>query len=262
MTKTVTPPAPTKREVGEKVKLTLGFESEKTKDLGNGVLEAIITTSAIDRYNESIDLAGIDTSAYMNNPVVLYGHDYEGLPIGKTIKLTQQAKKWKAQFQLAIDEYPFAATVYAMVKAGYLNAVSIGGRVLEWSEDYRTILKLEMVEFSVVPVPANPEALITGRSFVEAAKEVTGKDEEEVRAEFADFSHKVFVDKLSGMPQDDVKDAIKVLKNLVARLEETAEAPSLTDAKEQKRIKHFVLKDAKAVAEQSQRVIKTIKFSA
>lgn len=258
MTKTATPPAATKREVGEKVKLTMSFDNSSTKDLGNGVLEAIITTSSIDRYNESIDAEGIDVEAYMNNPVVLYGHDYEGLPIGKTLKLTGTKKKWTARFQLAIEEYPFAATVYAMVKAGYLNAVSIGGLVREWSEDYRTILKLEMVEFSVVPVPANPEALITGRAFEEA----TGKTVEEVRAEFQEFSHKVFVDKLSGMPQDDVKDAVKVLKTLVARLEETAEVPSLSDDKSQKRIKHFVLKDAKAVAEQSQRVIKTIKLSA
>lgn len=257
MTKTATPEQ-TKREVGEKVKLTLNFDNASTKDLGEGVLEAVITTSSIDRYNESIDAEGLDTTAYMDNPVVLYGHDYEGLPIGKTLKLTSTKKKWTARFQLAIQEYPFAATVYAMVKAGYLNAVSIGGIVREWSEDYRTILKMEMVEFSVVPVPANPEALITGRSFEEA----TGKTVEQVREEFAEFSHKIFVDKLSGMPQDDVKDAIKILKNLVARLEETAEAPSLNDDKQQKRVKHFVLKDAKAVAEQSQRVIKTIKLAA
>lgn len=262
MTKTATAPVQAKREVGERVKLVLSFDSEKTKELADGVFETIITTNAVDRYSEVIDPSGIDTSSYMNNPVVLYGHDYEGLPIGKTLKLTQQAKKWKAQFQLAVEEYPFAATVAALIKGGYLNAVSIGGIVRQWSDDYKTIEKLEMVEFSVVPVPANPEALITGRSFAAAVKEATGKDIEDVREEFADFSHKVFVDKLEGMPQDEVIDAVKVLENLVARLKETAETPSLADDKPTKRVKHFVLKDAKAVAEQSQRVIKTIKLSA
>lgn len=259
MSKTANPPAAdTQREVGEKVRLVLSFDGASTKDLGDGVLEAVITTSSTDRYNESIDTTGIDTSSYMNNPVVLYGHDYEGLPIGKAIKLTEQKNKIKARFQLAVEEYPFAATVYAMVKAGYLNAVSIGGRVLEWSEDYRTILKMEMVEFSIVPVPANPEALITGRAFEEAA----GKTVEQVRKEFADFSHKVFVDKLSTMPHDDVEDAIKVLENLVARLKESANQPSLEDDNHKKHIKRFVLKDAKAVAEQSQKVIRTIKLAA
>jgi HK97 family phage prohead protease len=170
------------REVGEKIKLNLSFEPTKTKDLGNGTLEAIITTSSVDRYNESITTGGIDTTNYMSNPVVLYGHDYSGLPIGKTIKLTQMKNKIKAQFQLAVDEFPFAATVYAMIKSGYLNAVSIGGRVREWSDDYKTIVQMEMVEFSVVAVPANPEALITGKDF-EAA---VGKTFEQVEKEFED----------------------------------------------------------------------------
>lgn len=247
----------TERKVGDSVKLHLGFDAAKTKDLGNGTIEAVITTSSVDRYNESITTSGIDTTAYMGNPVVLYGHDYEGLPIGKTLKLNQMKNKIKATFQLAVDDYPFAATVYAMIKSGYLNAVSIGGRVREWSEDYKTILQMEMVEFSVVAVPANPEALITGRAFEDAI----GKSWEDVREEFTDFSHKIMLDKLQGMPDDEVNDAIKTLKGLVARLEESAAAaPSLSGAKPNKR-KEYVLKDAKRVATQSQRIIKVIKFS-
>lgn len=251
-----TDPSVTARKVGEKVKLNLTFEASKTKALGDGVLEAVITTSSIDRYNESIATDGIDVSAYMNNPVVLYGHDYSGLPIGKTLKLTQMKNKIKAQFELAVNEFPFAATVYALVQAGYLNAVSIGGRVREWSEDYKTILQMEMVEFSIVAVPANPEALITGKSFEEAV----GKSIETVEQEFEDFNKKMMLDKLKGMGEDETIGAIKVLENLVARLKETAVQPSPSDAN-QKTIKRFVLKDAQRVAEQSQRVIRVIKIS-
>lgn len=257
MTKTTEKPEQIKREVGERVKLTLGFDAASTKDLGDGVLEAVITTSSVDRHNENIDTGGIDTSTYMANPVVLYGHDYEGLPIGKTLKLTEMKNKIKARFQLAVTEYPFASTVYEMVKGGYLNAVSIGGIVREWSDDYRTIMKMDMVEFSVVPVPANPEALITSRAFEEA----TGKSMETVKTEYQDFARKVLVDKLSEMPDDEVKGAITTLKSLVARLEETAHEPSLADAKNTKRVKTYILKDAKAVAQQSQLVIKTIKVT-
>jgi HK97 family phage prohead protease len=245
------------REIGEKVKLNLSFEPTLTKDLGNGSVECVVTTSAVDRYNESIDTAGIDTTHFMNNPVVLYGHDYSGLPIGKTTKITQMKNKMKAQFQLAVDEYPFAATVYAMIKGGYLNAVSIGGRVKEWSEDYKTILQMEMVEFSVVAVPANPDAMITGKDF----EAIVGKSFEEVGRELEDFSQKIMLDKFKTMPEDDVIDAIKVLKILLDRLEETAQPSSLTDDKPQKRTKHYVLKDAAAVQAQSQKIIKIIKFS-
>lgn len=258
MTKTDDKTQIIKREVDERVNLTLGFDSASTKDLGNGVLEAIITTSSVDRHNENIETGGVTYKDYMNNPVVLYGHDYEGLPIGKTLKLTKQAgTQIKARFQLAIEEYPFAATVYSMIKSGYLNAVSIGGIVREWSEDYRTIVKMDMVEFSIVPVPANPEALITSRSFEKA----TGKSLEVVRDEYQDFSRKVLFDKLEDMPQDEVKDAVKVLESLTARLKETANKPVSSDAKTIKRTKLFILRDAKAVAEQSQNVIKTVKLT-
>lgn len=242
------------RSVGQRIDAIFAIEPNTVKELGNGVFEAIITTSTIDRQGESIDTSGITINTYMQNPVVLYGHDYEGLPIGKTTKLTQFKNKMKAQFQLAVEEYPFAATVAALIKGGYLNATSIGGIVKRWSEDYKTIEEMEMLEFSVVPVPANHEALIASRSI----KDITGKDVETIRAEFQSFSHKVFVDKLSGIPQDDVKDAIRVLESLVARLKDTAEQQSLHDAKST--TKRYVLKDAKAVAEQSQEVIKTIKF--
>ena len=241
------------REIDEHVKLTMNLESASTKDLGEGVLECVVTTANEDRHGENIDTKGISTDRYMENPVVLYGHDYYGLPIGKTLKLTEQSKKMKARFQLATDILPFAATVYAMVKAGYINAVSIGGIVKKWSEDYRTIEEMEMLEFSIVSIPANPEALITGRSF----EKIVGKSITEVKKEYEEAVQQVTLDKLKGMDNDEVKDAIKVLKTLIARLEETASEQTLSD---EKTITRIVMKDAKAVAEQSQQVIKTIKL--
>lgn len=257
MHKTVEKPKIEKREVGEKVKLTLGFDAASTKDLGDGVLEAVITTSSVDRHRESIVTSGISTENYMQNPVVLYGHDYEGLPIGKTIKLTEMKNKIKARFQLAVDIFPFAKTVFDMVTNGYINAVSIGGVVRQWSEDYTTIEEMEMVEFSVVPVPANPEALITARSLEKA----TGKTMDVIKEEFQDFSRSILLDKVKDMGDDELRDAIKVLKNLIDRLEQTAKAEPLTDVTNKKTVRRFVLKDAKAVQAQSQRVIKTINLS-
>lgn len=250
-------PAIEKREVGERVNLHLGFAPELTKDLGEGVLEAVVTTNSIDRTGEVIDTEGVDTSSYEKIGNVLYGHDYQGLPIGKPLSLTKMKNKIKVRFQMATKEYPFAQTVYDLVKGGYLNAVSIGGIVKQWSEDYTKVLKMEMVEFSIVPVPANSEAVIFGRSLEKA----TGKSFETIKSEFEDFSSKVMLDKVKSMGDDEVEDAIKVLKNLLARLEESASAPTLKDAKPTKHIRRFILKDAQAVATQSQRVIKTIKLS-
>lgn len=246
------------RETGERVTLSLGLEPTSVKELGEGVFEAIITTSATDRQNEQIVTEGIDTSNYMDNPAVLYGHDYWGLPIGKATKLTQMKNKIKAQFQLAVEEYPFAATVAAMIKGGYLNAVSIGGIVREWSEDYRTIMKMEMVEFSIVPVPANPQALITARSLEEA----TGKSIEEIETEYRDFAHKSPIDSKSEIDDDDVKQAIGLLQKQVATLQEAAvAAASAGKSNEVRRIKRVTLRrTAQAAATQAQQVIKVIKL--
>jgi ribosomal protein L29 len=144
-----------------------------------------------------------------------------------------------------------------MIKGGYLNSVSIGGIVKEWSQDYRTILVMEMVEFSVVPIPANASALITSRTL----EEVTGKSIDTIKHEFQDFSREILLDKVKSMSDDELNDAIKVLKNLIARLEETSSTTSLTDAKDAKTVKRFILKEAQAVATQSQQVIRTIKLS-
>lgn len=260
MTKKTTDGEIIERKVGERVDVIFNMEPTTVKALGDGTFEAVITTSQVDRMNENIETAGIDTSTWQEtNPVVLYGHDYGGLPIGKGLSLTTFKNKLKSRFQLAVEEYPFAATVAAMIKGGYLNAVSIGGVVREWSEDYRTILQMEMVEFSVVPVPANPGAIITGRAFEEA----TGKTQVEVKSEFQDFARKVLLDKVADLGDDEINQAIKVLENLLATLKESAKANSIDrgDKPEVRRIKYITLRDsAKAVATQSQRVIKTVKL--
>jgi HK97 family phage prohead protease len=250
------------RKVGEKVQLSLGLDNSLTKDLGDGLLETVVTTTALDRHNESIDSSGVNTDSYMANPVVLYGHDYASLPIGKAVSLTKSDNSITAKFQLAVEEYPFAKTVYDLIKGGYLNAVSIGGVVREWSQDMKTILKMDMVEFSVVPVPANPEAIITGRSFEEA----TGKSFEQFNAECQEALKSVVLDKVKSMPNNEMQTTISVLKNLTATLEDIskdessageliAEAPELKHIKTVRKVELL-----KAINRESEKGLRTIKL--
>lgn len=242
------------REVGEHVSFGASFEAEKTKDLGEGVIEATISTSSVDHHGEVINQDGVDVSQY--HGTVLYGHDYEGLPIGKTLSMKKFKNKMTARFQLAVKEYPFAATIYEMIKGGYLTDVSIGGMVAKWSDDYRTIEEMIMKEFSVVPIGANSDAQITSKG-IKAA----GKTFDTVKEEYQDFAKKVLLDKMESMPDDELKDAIKTLKTLTARLEETAEGKSLADVNSLSATKRYtIMKDAKAVAQQSQNIITTIKI--
>ncbi|WP_188263273.1 HK97 family phage prohead protease, partial [Azospirillum tabaci] len=67
------------------------------------------------------------------------------------------------------DENPFADMVYRLVIGGYLNATSVGFRPLKWSWNEERgswaidYTEQELLEYSVVPVPANPDALIEAR---------------------------------------------------------------------------------------------------
>ena len=247
------------REVGERVDFQMQFEKDSVKALGDGEFQAIVTTSSIDRMGESIDTTGISTDAYMGgNPVVLYGHDYSALPIGKATKLQMFKNKMVATFQLAVKEYAFAATVADLIKGGYLNAVSIGGVVKQWNENYTEILALEMVEFSVVPVPANGQALITGRSLEEA----TGKTAEQVTKEFHDFQEKAYGKTLKGLDIDALDGHIKSLKDLTAILEQAKAAKTsekVTTPEEDEKITLTLRKTAGKVSETGQSIIRLVK---
>lgn len=131
------------------------------KDLGDGEVEAVIATGALDRHEEKIKIEGIDFKKYLKNPVVQWAHNYDLPPIGKATKIWIDGNKLYGRVKFAVDQNPFAKTVYDLIKAGFINAVSIG--FIPKEMDGNTFIKSEMVEFSVVPVPANSEALISAR---------------------------------------------------------------------------------------------------
>lgn len=124
-----------------------------------------ISTGSADRDNDTISLDGWDLRHYAKNPVVLWAHDYSALPIGRAMAVTKDVNRLlaKAQFPTP-DVYEFAATVYDMLREGYLNATSVGFRPLKWQYNEKRggtdFIEQELLEFSVVPVAANPEALI------------------------------------------------------------------------------------------------------
>lgn len=129
----------------------------KAKDLGEGIIEAVVASESEDRHGEILELKGLDTSKYMENPVVLWAHDYSQPPIGKTLSLRKSGGKLVAKIQFAINEDSFAHKIYKLYKGGFMKAFSIGFIPKEMDENRYT--KAEMIEHSSVPIPANPEAL-------------------------------------------------------------------------------------------------------
>lgn len=138
----------------------------KVKDLGEGKLEAIISTDDIDRHGEIVDINGIDIKNYEKNPVVMWAHDYSLPPIGKTLSLTKEkiGKKMvlKTVMEFATGVSDLAREVYNLYKGGFMNAFSIGFIPLD--EEENTYTKSELLEYSAVPIPANPNALLLAKA--------------------------------------------------------------------------------------------------
>lgn len=129
------------------------------KEAGDsGKFEVIASSESVDRQGEIVLQEGIDIKNYMNNPVILFGHDYWSLPIGKATEIVRQAGKTVVRGVFASAEAnPLAQQVRKLYEEGILKAVSIGFIPLEYNGNQ--ITKSELLELSFVPVPANPEAL-------------------------------------------------------------------------------------------------------
>lgn len=167
----------------------------KAKDLGEGIIEAIVASDSQDRHGEVLELKGLDTSKYMQNPVVLWAHDYSQPPIGKTLSLRKSGGKLIAKIKFAIDEDSFAHKIYRLYKGGFMKAFSIGFIPKEVDENKYT--KAEMIEHSSVPVPANPEALALAVS-----KGLIKQNDLELFAEMQKGSEMTLKEILAKKPED------------------------------------------------------------
>lgn len=124
----------------------------------SGTFEVVISTADVDRSGEIVDQNGWNLELYKMNPIVLWGHDYYALPIGicDSIELIEGKLIAKGRFAPA-EANPFAQQVRKLYDAKIVRATSVGFIVSKM--DGNTISQAELLEFSFVPVPANPYAL-------------------------------------------------------------------------------------------------------
>lgn len=154
--------------VPEHVLLRKQFVAEvKASEDHKGLYEFTISTATIDRDGDRIAADGWDFRNFMRNPVVLWAHDYRSLPIGRAVDLFIESDFVKALMEFASAElYPFAEQVRQFYEQKFLRAVSVGFLPLKWvfaEENGRFGIDFEqqeLLEFSGVPVPANPQALL------------------------------------------------------------------------------------------------------
>jgi HK97 family phage prohead protease len=123
------------------------------KVAGDRGFTAIITTGALDRWNEKIDPAGV---RWARSVPVLWAHRVSE-PIGRTEQIQRDGDQVMASIRLASEGVSEAADkTYRLIKDGILNSVSVGGIPRRWEGN--VVTEFELVEVSVVAVPANEQA--------------------------------------------------------------------------------------------------------
>jgi HK97 family phage prohead protease len=140
----------------------------KAIDAEQGIFEAMITTEATDRGGDIVRASGAKLDNYLKNAVVMWVHDYSQPPIGKTLSIEIiPGTGLKAQWQFS--EWginPQADITRRLWSAGFLNATSIGfipikSTNLDGTNSWgpQEYVEWELLEFSIVPIPANQDAL-------------------------------------------------------------------------------------------------------
>ncbi len=142
----------------------------KAIDEARRTVDFVASTGAIDSHEEIVDQGSWILDDYLKNPVVLWAHDSRDLPIGRSVDVAVrnngEGARLECRIEFASAELnPKAEQVFRMLQTKYLRAVSVGFvpksyrwemrggvEVWVWSD---CILK----EVSVVPIPANSEAL-------------------------------------------------------------------------------------------------------
>lgn len=141
------------------------YAPDQVKSEGDGKYSFVISTGAVDRDRDTIAVDGWKLDNFRKNPVVLLNHDRMGLPIAKAETVTASAGQLKARIVFA--DFPLAQTVRGLVDGGFMRATSVGFSALKWAFDEErggvNFMEQELLEFSLVTVPANPEALLDAK---------------------------------------------------------------------------------------------------
>jgi len=132
-----------------------------------GTVDFVISDDTVDSYGDIVRVGGVDLSRYVKNPVVLWVHNGHAPPIAKAVSIGVEGKELVSTAEFpGRNIYDFANTVYKLLVNKFLNAVSIGFNILEYEpidpkQPYGgwDILKFKLSEYSVVPLPANENAL-------------------------------------------------------------------------------------------------------
>ena len=128
-----------------------------------------LTDSAVDREGDIILSAGVDTTQWEQFGSVIWGHNPmdPSYVLGAPQEVIRSDTSIDAILRFASqDENPTGAMVLRMIRSGLVQGGSVGIVIHEWTEAKdragmfpMNIVRSELLEFSITPIPANPRAV-------------------------------------------------------------------------------------------------------
>ena len=125
-----------------------------------------VSTPTLDRMSDRVIASGLQVEAYKRNPIVLWGHNYADpfAVIGRAsaVEVTDSGMRLLPEWREPANDSDPMHIIASLWETRFINAFSIGFRPIRYEEndegglDY---LESEILEVSLVPVPANQEAL-------------------------------------------------------------------------------------------------------
>jgi HK97 family phage major capsid protein/HK97 family phage prohead protease len=149
--------------------MTLRIKATSAPAPASDPLEFVMSDDSVDRMGDVIEQDGWQLDNFRKNPIALFGHS-SGFPIGTWQDVDISGGQLRGRLQLMPAASDRLREIHAAISAGVLRAVSVGFHPIEMEpiEDsdvfgYR-FTKQELVECSLVAVPANPNALSIARA--------------------------------------------------------------------------------------------------
>ena len=142
--------------------------------IDNRTLKFVFSTNKTDYTEDKIE-QNFDLERFRKNPVFLYDHQSEKLPIGRVISFINEGNKTTGEVEFWLNPDPIetwsevdklANTVYNQYKQGYLKGVSIRIKPIEASVNLESkngkgihVKKSVLLEISATSLPMNEDSL-------------------------------------------------------------------------------------------------------
>lgn len=147
-------------------RITKIFQSKATSiDDSAKTIRFKISDNQTDRMGERVDQTSWNFNNYLSNPIVLWGHDPSQPEnvLGQTTELSvsPDGSATYATMRFDDDINPQASLVWKQLLRGTIRAVSVGfiNHSEEMDNDTPVLKDNELLEISVVPIPANARAV-------------------------------------------------------------------------------------------------------